>query len=143
MGAGMEFGLVGALIYIPAACLITLGLLAVWNRWRSPSLRQVIVVTAILVFVPQLFSGLARITGGLDGPGTGYRIWLAIIVAVELYLPVLIPAVLWALQRRGDSGDFSEQARVAGSLLVAYVVLVILVLPAAFFGLVFFFGQEA
>lgn len=140
MSGALGFGLIAALVYLPAACLITLGVLAVWNSWRPPKLWQVIVATVVVVFIPTLVRDLNDLVYDLGAPNAGYRIRLAFSVALLSYIPVLVPAVLWALQRRGSNGQFSKRAQIAGSLLVGYVVLVILVLPAAFAGFVFYFG---
>lgn len=139
MSAAMGFGLVAFVIYVPAACLTTLGLLAAWNKWHPPGLRQVLVATALVAFLPLLVFQLIDLVESFNAPLAGYRMWLALGVAISGYVPVLVPAVLWALQRRDEDGRFSRTARVAGSLLVAYVILVILVLPVAFFGFVFLF----
>ena len=138
----MGIGLITGLIYLPAACLITLGILAAWNSWRPPRHWQVIIATVVVVFVPFLILQLNDLVSDLSALNAGYRIRLAITAAVLMYLPVLVPATLWSLQRRDEDGRLSRIARAAGSLLVAYVVFVILVLPAAFFGFVFFSGEN-
>ena len=112
-------------VYLPVAALATLGLLALWNRLHPPKLWQVVVATAFIGFLPWLVNGL---------PEEG-DIGLRVASSFFLYVPVLIPAVLWALQRRGSDGEFSPLAERAGSLLVAYIVLVVLVVPASAIGL--------
>lgn len=113
-------------IYLPVAALTTLGLLALWNRLHPPKLWQVIAATACIGFLPWLVIGLSE-EGGIG---------LQVASSFLAYVPVLIPAVLWTLQRRSSDGEFSSLAERAGSLLVAYVVLVVLVLPASVIGLV-------
>ena len=114
------------IIYLPVAALTTLGVLAFWRKWHSPKLWQVILAATCVGFLPWLDFG--SIEHGITWPRSDG--------ALLAYVPVLIPAVLWALQRRGSDGEFSLVARRAGSLLVGYVVLVVLVLPATALGLV-------
>lgn len=115
------------LVYLPVAALTTLGLLALWNKLYPPRLWHVIAATACVGFLPWLVSE----------PSKHGNIWLTLGGGFFMYLPVLIPAVLWTLQRRGSDGEFSPLAKKSGSLLVAYIVLVVLVLPAAAVGLAF------
>ena len=111
--------------YLPVAALTTLGLLAFWNKLHPPKLWQVLAATACLGFLPGLVSGHS-----INGD-----IWLSLGSGFLAYLPVLIPAVLWALQRRGSDGEFSEHAKRASSLLVAYIIFVVLVVPVSAIGL--------
>lgn len=112
-------------IYLPIAALTTLGLLALWNKLHSPKLWQVLAVTACTVFLPWL----------VTGPTAHKGVWQTLGSGLIAYLPVMIPAVLWVLQRRGSDGEFSLLAKRSGSLLVAYIVLVVLVLPVSAIGL--------
>lgn len=111
--------------YLPAAALVTLGFLALWNRWRRPKFWQVLAATSCVVFLPSL----------VDGSTMHKDIWQQLGSGLIAYVPVLIPAVLWALQRRSDDGKFSTLAMKSGSLLVAYVIFVVLVLPLSAVGL--------
>ena len=113
------------MVYLPVAALITLGLLALWNKCRPPKLWQVIAATALVVLLPQL----------VNGPSAHGGIWRGLGYGLLSYGPVLIPAVLWALQRRDSNGEFSILAERAGSMLVAYIVLVVFVLPVSIVGL--------
>ena len=142
MGAISGFGIIALLIVYASACVITLGLLAAWNALRPPKFQQVLVGTALVGFAPWLIIGLIDLAGRANDPLMGYRIWLALSGAVFGYIPVLIPAVLWSLSRRGKDGHHSRTARKAGSLLVAYIVLVILVLPATFVSFVVFYSRD-
>ena len=81
-------------IYLPVAALATLGMLALWNKLHSPGLWQVLAATACIVILPWLINGLSM--------GKGF--WLTLSTGFLAYVPVLIPAVLWALQRRGSDG---------------------------------------
>ena len=112
-------------IYLPVAALTTLGVLALWNRLRPPKLWQVLLGTACLGFLPWLVIGISE----------GWTVGLQLASSFLAYVPVLIPAVLWALQRRDSDGKFSPLAERAGSLLVGYIVLVVLVVPASVIGL--------
>jgi hypothetical protein len=112
-------------IYLPVAALVTLGLLALWNRLHPPKFWQVLVATTCVGFLPWLLSGLPE-EGGVG---------LHVAISFLAYAPVLIPAVLWALQRRSTDGEFSSLAKRAGSLLVAYIILVVLIVPALVIGL--------
>lgn len=114
----------GFIFYLPVAALTTLGLLALWNKLHPPKLWQVLAATACLGFLPWLVSGRSM-----------HRdVWLQLGSGFLAYLPVLIPAVLWALQRRGSDGEFSLLAKRSGSLLVTYIVLVVLVVPVSVIG---------
>lgn len=115
-------------VYLPVAALATLGALALWNKWHSPKLWHVLAATACIVFLPLLVNGLSE----------QKDLWLTLSGGFLAYLPVLIPAVLWALQRRGSDGEFSPVAKRSGSLLVAYIVLVVLVLPVSAIGVAVF-----
>ena len=126
MGFAAISGLI-VLIYLPVAALTTLGLLAFWRKWHSPKLWQVILATVCIGLLPWLDFG--SIEQGI----TGLRLGSALVA----YVPVLIPAVLWALQRPGSNGEFSLVAQRAGSLLVGYIVLVVFVLPAMALSLAF------
>ena len=106
-------------VYLPVAALVTLGTLALWNKWHSPKLWHVLAATSCVVLLPLLINGLSTQTG----------LWLTLSGGFLAYVPVLIPAVLWALQRRGSDGEFSPVAKRSGSLLVAYIVLVVVVVP--------------
>ena len=112
-------------IYLPIAALTTLGLLALWNRLYPPTLWQVLAATACIGFLPWLIIGLSE-EGGIGRQLTS---------SFLAYVPVLMPAVLWTLQRRSSDGEFSSLAERAGSLLVAYIVLVVLVVPVSAVGL--------
>jgi hypothetical protein len=121
-------GILALVVYLPVACVITLGLLALWNKLRPPTLWQVLAVTTLFGFLPWLLVGLAHDHIAF---GIGYRIWLHFGSSVLLFVPILVPAVLWAMQRRGGNAKLSRIAASSGSLLVGYVVFVVLVLPAA------------
>ena len=112
-------------VYLPIAALTTLGLLALWNKWHSPKLWQVIAATACISLLPWL----------VTDPPIHRGVWLSLGSGFLAYVPVLIPAVLWTLQRRGSDGEFSLLAKRCGSLLVAYIVLVVLVMPVSVIGL--------
>jgi hypothetical protein len=118
----------GFVIYLPMSALATLGLLAVWNRFHPPKLWQVLAVTAGVCILPWLYGSYSQ----------NEDISLGLLTGLFVYVPVLIPAVLWALQRRGSDGEFSQIARRSGSLLVAYIVLVVLVIPAGALALILF-----
>ncbi|MDJ0814056.1 MAG: hypothetical protein QNJ23_10015 [Woeseiaceae bacterium] len=107
-------------VYLPVAAIATLGILALWNKLHPPKLWQVLVATAFIVVLPWV------VTDPAGNKGLWHNLGSGIISA----LPVVIPAVLWVLQRRGSDGEFSPLAKRAGSLLVAYIVLVVLVIPA-------------
>ena len=113
-------------IYLPVVALTTLGLLALWNKLHPPKLWQVLAATACIGFLPWLVIGQSEHRA--FGP--------QLAGSLLAYVPVLIPALLWALQRRGSDGEFSPLAERAGSLLVGYIILVVLVLPASVIGLV-------
>ena len=116
------------LIYLPIAAIATLGLLALWSKVHRPKLWQVLAVTAIVVFVPWMVTGSTAAHRGL---------WHSLASGILAYIPVMVPAVLWALQRRDSNGEFSPLAKRSGSLLVAYIILVVLVLPMSAIGLAF------
>ena len=113
-------------IYLPVSALVTLGLLAAWNRWHPPRLWQVLVVTAGVCILPWLYGSYSQ----------NESISLGLLTGFFVYVPVLIPAVLWALQRRDSDGKFSQIARRSGSLLLAYIVLVVLVIPVGTMGVI-------
>ena len=112
-------------VYLPIAAIVTLGILALWNRWRPPKLWHVVVATSCAVLLPSLVDGLSGQSGISQALGNGLMV----------YIPVLIPAVLWALQRRDDDGEFSPLAKWTGSLLVGYIIFVVLILPVTAIGL--------
>ncbi len=112
-------------VYLPIAAIVTLGILALWNKWRPPKLWHVVVATSCAVLLPWLADGFSLQRGILHALGNGLMV----------YIPVLIPAVLWALQRRNDDGEFTTLARRSGSLLVGYIIFVVLILPLAAIGL--------
>ena len=138
MGAIMAFGLVAALFVIPVMTLGTLAVCGIWNHVRRPETWQVMTVATLASFVPFLVSGLGKLA-----TVTPYRIWLTFASSLFASLPVLVTAGLWALSRASEDGEHTKAARVAGSLLFGWLMLIIVGLPIAFFGSSWFFGRAA
>ncbi len=134
----MAFGMVAALFMMPVMTLATLAVCGIWNHIRRPKTWQVMTVATLVSFVPILVSDLGKLA-----TVTPYRIWLALSSSLFASLPVLITAGLWALSRASEYGEHTKAARVAGSLLFGWLMLIIVGLPIAFFGSSWFFGRAA
>ena len=122
-----------ALIYLPAVFWGTLGVLAFWDSVKPPRFWHVVIATVVAAFLPLLGFFLNKFgyqPGALDA---GNRLRLAFGDAFVSYLPILVPSVLWTLQRPGTDGQLALGARVARYVLITYAIFVTLVLPIVLF----------